>query len=293
MDRTLEPANLEAERSLLGSVLIDQDALSVVSLAPEAFYRQAHQLIYKAMRNLWDNQRPVDYTLLAYELQKTGKLEEVGGYAYLTDLVSATPTAMYAQHYAKVVEDNYRLRRYIAMSQEGVKRAYENTNPSELAAWYAEQLKQIEHGAVESPITFWEDSFPEFQAMLDKKADDLENGIAGWPWPWDLWNHFFGDAQAGMVIYVAGATGMGKTAFAENVAEHWAKQGHRTVFVHLELNKEIMYARRAARHTGIDSRLILNKKLNREQREVVNRADAKMLTWEGVSFGHFTVLTAF
>lgn len=282
MDRpTLEPANIEAERSVLGSILIDPDVISLVNIPPEAFFREAHATIYRAMRTLWDSQCPIDFTLLAYELQKIGKLDQVGGYAYLTDIVSSTPTAMYAAHYAKRVEDNYRLRQYIAMSQEGVRRAYEHSDPGELATWYAEQLRAITHGAIESSVTLWEDSFPEFQTMLDKVAEEVDSGLGGWPWPWYTWQGMFGDAQPGMVIYIAGATGMGKTTFAENVAEAWAKQGHRTVFVHLELNKKIMYARRAARHTGIDSRAILAKRLNAEQREAIGEADERMLMWAG------------
>jgi len=281
MESPLIPSSIEAEKNFLGSVLIDPDVLSTVNPPAEAFFREAHQAIYVAMRVLWDSGSPVDYSLLAHELQRAGRLDEVGGYAALTDLIAATPTAMYAAHYAKVVEDTWRLRRYIAMSQEGVKRAYEKASPSELAAWYAEQLRLIEFGAATSDITFWEDSFPEFQAELDRVAEEVDSGVGGWSWPWPSWNSMFGEAQPGMVIYLAGATGQGKTSYAENIVEHWARLGKRIVFVHLELNKKIMYARRATRHTGIDSRFIVANKLNPEQRAVIDRADEKMLEWVG------------
>ena len=93
MESPLIPSSIEAEKNFLGSVLIDPDVLSTVNPPAEAFFREAHQAIYVAMRVLWDSGSPVDYSLLAHELQRAGRLDEVGGYAALTDLIAATPTA--------------------------------------------------------------------------------------------------------------------------------------------------------------------------------------------------------
>lgn len=276
-----EPANIEAERSVIGSILIEPGMMELVKLEPEAMYREAHQTIWQAMRTLWASGCHIDVTILADELNRMGKLQEVGSYAYLSDIISTTPTAMYADHYAGIVSKYYRLRRLIAMSREGVKRAYANDNPDELAAWYAEQLKALDLSQSASDLTLWQDSFDEFQAILDEKEQDLQAGVAGWKWPWATWNGVFGEAQPGMVIYVAGATGKGKTTFAENVSEFWAKQGKHIVFVHLELNKKVMWARRGARHTGLDSRKLLNNSLTPDERRKIAEADKGMKKWDG------------
>src|SRR5918993_1071286 len=112
----LPPQSTEAEQSILGSILIDRDAIIEVAdfLKPEDFYRQAHRRIYAAMMDLSERREPVDVVTVAESLDRTGDLESVGGRAYLGELSNQTPTAVHAAQYARIVERKAVLRNLIA-----------------------------------------------------------------------------------------------------------------------------------------------------------------------------------
>lgn len=110
------PANLEAERAVLGSLLIDPDAILKIAnfLRAEDFYRERHAWLYAAMMGLHERREPLDFVTVVDELERRGYLEEIGGPAYVTDLVASTPSAMYVDHYARIVERTALLRRLIS-----------------------------------------------------------------------------------------------------------------------------------------------------------------------------------
>ena len=114
LDR-LPPNNSEAEQSVLGSLLIDREAIVRVrpSLQPEDFYRGAHREIYAAIVDLYDKREPADLTTLPDELQRRGRLDDVGGIAYLTTLLSIVPTAAHVEYYAEIVKREATRRRLI------------------------------------------------------------------------------------------------------------------------------------------------------------------------------------
>ncbi|MCJ7712791.1 MAG: replicative DNA helicase, partial [Chloroflexi bacterium] len=102
----LPPQSIEAEQSVLGSILIDRDAIIEVAdfLKPEDFYRQAHGRVYAVMIELSERREPVDVVTVAEALERTGDLEGMGGRAYLGTLSNQTPTAVHAAQYARIVE---------------------------------------------------------------------------------------------------------------------------------------------------------------------------------------------
>jgi replicative DNA helicase len=119
------PANIEAEIAVLGSCLIDPDAIQrIVTLKAEDFYRERHGWIYQAMRELTDKGMPVDFITLSNLLEKQQRLEDVGGPAYLTDLISSTPTAMYVEHYAGIIRNDALRRRIITAGSKIVEAGY-------------------------------------------------------------------------------------------------------------------------------------------------------------------------
>lgn len=119
-DKNLPPQNLEAETSLLGAVLIDQDAMIRIAdiVHADDFYTQAHQLIYTAMVDLYEARQPIDLLTLASKLDDNDSLQKVGGSAYLTSLVDSVPTASNAAHYAGIVAHKATLRRLIGASNK-------------------------------------------------------------------------------------------------------------------------------------------------------------------------------
>ena len=102
----LPPHNVEAEQSVLGSLLIDRDAIIRVAsfLRPEDFYAVANGLIYRAILDLYNKREPTDFVTLSDELQRRGQYDEAGGLSYLSSLLNAVPTAVHVEYYARIVE---------------------------------------------------------------------------------------------------------------------------------------------------------------------------------------------
>lgn len=278
----LLPHSIEAEEAVLGSILIDPDLMSVLELEAGDFYRERHQVIFAAMRGLWDGGFPIDWTLLVDELERTEKLPEFVKPHEITGLLSNTPTALYGTHYAAVVKRAAVARQYIAMAGELAQMAFTEQDGDAIYGWVMERLATINNGrGGDKALTMWDESFPLFRKMLADETLLREMGVGGWPWPWPKWNELLGDAQPGGVVYIAAASGVGKTIYAENIAEWWAKLGKRPVLVHLELNKKVMFGRRMARHAGLDFRALMTSNLSEAQLKVRDQADAYMQTWAG------------
>ena len=110
------PHNTEAEQSVLGSLMLDKDAVVRVAdfLLPKDFYKNDHQTIFEIMLTLYENRDPIDVLSISNKLEEAGKLEEVGGSSYIASLVNAVPSASHVLHYAKVVQKKSLLRRLIS-----------------------------------------------------------------------------------------------------------------------------------------------------------------------------------
>ncbi|HYH03784.1 MAG TPA: DnaB-like helicase N-terminal domain-containing protein, partial [Bacillota bacterium] len=125
----IPPQNIDAERSTLGSMLLDKEAINnvVELLKPEDFYREAHRVIFEVVVHLSGKGEPVDIITVSEELKQRNMLEKVGGIAYLTSLANAVPTAANAVHYAKIVEEKALLRSIITVCTNIVGMGYEAT----------------------------------------------------------------------------------------------------------------------------------------------------------------------
>src|SRR5829696_1149668 len=136
------PANIEAERAVLGALMIDPDAIVKVAtfLRAQDFYRERHGWIYDAMAMLNEKHEPLDFVTLTDELERRGQLEEVGGPAYLTDLIASTPTALFVDHYARIVERTAVLRRLIGAAGKIAELAYDESQDVDDVVDRAEQI---------------------------------------------------------------------------------------------------------------------------------------------------------
>ena len=137
----IPPHSDEAEKSVLGSLLIDKDAIiSVIEfLRPEHFYQEAHAKIYKAIVSLYEERQPVDIITLTERLKKQRSFKAVGGADYLTSLVNIVPTSAHAVHYAQIVKDLYTKRQLIACGSRLVKMAFDEGVEAAKALDQAEQ----------------------------------------------------------------------------------------------------------------------------------------------------------
>jgi replicative DNA helicase len=142
----LPPQNIEAEESIISAILRDNNTLLDVIeiLAPEDFYRTAHQKIYTAIIDLFDKTEPIDLVTLTNRLKEMGQLEEIGNPSYLVRLVDTVPLAVNAPHYAKIVHDKASLRRLIEKANAIVKRCFkEQGNADEVIDFAEEAIFEI------------------------------------------------------------------------------------------------------------------------------------------------------
>ena len=125
-DKTI-PANPEAEEAVLGSLLIDPDAVIKIAsfLAPDDFYREKNGWIYQAILDLHERREPADFVTLVDELERRDQIQQIGGATYITSLINSVPTAVHVEHYAHIVERTATLRRLIGAAGQIAALAYE------------------------------------------------------------------------------------------------------------------------------------------------------------------------
>jgi replicative DNA helicase len=250
------PANLDAERAVLGALMIDPDAIIKIAnfLRAEDFYRERHAWIYDAIATLNERREPLDFVTLVDELERRGKLEEVGGPAYLTDLIAGTPTAIYVDHYARIVERTAVLRRLISAAGKIAELAYDESQDVDDVV---DRAEQIIFGVSESRIH--RDLLP-IRAIMSRVVEHIDfltrnrDTLMGVPTGFTLLDRLLGGLQKSDLIILAGRPGMGKTSFALSIAQNAAKRyGARVAVFSLEMSNEQLVQRLLSMETGIDS----------------------------------------
>ena len=252
----LPPQNLDSEQAVLGSILIDRDAIVEVAdfLHPEDFYRQAHGRIFEAMLGLFEHREPIDVVTVAEALERDGQLETVGGASYLSTLGNDTPTAVHVTQYGRIVERKAVLRRLIsaagkiaAIGYEDGPDIQESIDRSEAELFAVSQRRSGE-------------SFSALRTLLHDAYDRLDylhahrGEIVGIPSGFHDLDTLTTGFQASDLIIVAARPSVGKTSLALNIAEHAAVREGKTVGVFsLEMSKEQLIQRLLSSVANIDS----------------------------------------
>ncbi|MGQ9511294.1 MAG: replicative DNA helicase [Thermaceae bacterium] len=238
MPGRIPPHSLEAEGSVLGAILLDPsvlDELEGLLPSPEAFYSEAHRRIYGAMRDVRTRGLPVDLVTLSEELSRRGELELVGGLSYLIALQESTPTAAYAEHYARIVAEKWALRRLIQAAGEAMRLAYEEAGSlDEILDQAGKKILDVALTEVQTegrPIReLVHETFEHLEAIFQHKGD--QNGVrTGFK---DL-DELIGTLSPGSLNIIAARPAMGKTAFALTIALHAAKEGVPVAIYSLEM----------------------------------------------------------
>jgi replicative DNA helicase len=252
----LPPQNIEAEQSILGGILIENDAINTVVEFLEAgdFYREAHQKIFQCMITLSEKNEPLDLITLTNELKKTKELESIGGASYLASLVESVPTAANIAYYAKIVKEKSILRKLISTATEIVTQSYHEGKDLEDFLDDAEQaiFRISEHRVKPAfyPIKeIVKESFKVIERLYEKK--ELITGIpSGFK---DLDRKTAGFQNADLII-VAGRPSMGKTALCLNIAQHASITSKiPTAMFSLEMSKEQLAIRMLCSEARVDS----------------------------------------
>lgn len=274
----LPPQNIEAEQSLLGSILIDPEAMVRVSttVRPEDFYRETHGIIYEAALELHERRQPADFVTLRDALEQRGQLELVGGTAYLTTLVNSVPTSAHAEHYARIVQRTATLRRLIDAATEITGLAYEPTDDVEEVIDHAEQIlfsvAERRHARDLAPISqIIARYYERIQVLAEREGQPL-----GIPTGFEQLDSLLGGLQPSDLIILAARPSMGKTALALTMATSAAKRfGTRVALFSLEMSAEQLVQRLIAAETGINSqRLRVGSVQENEWQLIVQAASA-------------------
>ena len=252
----LLPHDLEAEEAVLGSVLIDGECLTrlVPLLKGGDFYRERHQVCFDAAMALFQRDRAVDQVTLAGELARTEKLDLVGGMAYLSHLVSITPTSVHAEYYAQSVSRTSGMRRLIDAGNRIVELGYADTDDVEATMRQAEEALFTVRGAGQSrDFVSLRDIYDQYLQEQADIAASLEPGgmpiMSGFP---DL-DEYLGGLQRADLVILGARPSMGKSSLAVNMAVNAAKSGQTCGIFSLEMTREQLAMRILASEAGIDS----------------------------------------
>lgn len=258
--RKLPPQSLEAEMSILGGILIDNEAINRVLevLTAEDFYRESHRKIFTAMMKLSELREPTDLITLTDMLRKQGELEEVGGAAYLMTLVDYVPTAANISYYSKIVKEKAISRKLITVATEIVTLGYdEQSSVDELLDKAQKNIYEISENKMRPQYVqvkdIIKDTFKILQSLHAKK--EL---ITGTPTGYVDLDHMTAGFQPGDLIIIAARPSMGKTTLALNIAEYASadprnKNKVPSVVFSLEMGKEQLVMRLLASIAKIDS----------------------------------------
>ena len=253
------PHSLEAERAVLGGILVNNDGLNVVLsvITPEDFYREAHRKIIEGIASLVDKGRPIDILALGEEMQRTGLLEEIGGMAYLSSLMDGIPKTLNVEYYAQIIKEKALLRRLIVSSARIITASYEQKDEAD------DLLNEAQSSIIEVAEQRIRPGFVPVRMLteptLEMIRDLSERGeaVTGVPSGFRSLDNLTSGFHPSELVIVAARPSMGKTALALNIAQHAATRKDTAVaFFSMEMAKEQLVIRLMCAEAELDIRRV-------------------------------------
>jgi replicative DNA helicase len=269
------PANLDAEKTILGAILLDNAAHSEVAekLESDDFSLDSHRRIFLRMSELMNAQRAVDIVTLANELARYKEIEAVGGVAYLASLTEGLPLRPVIEEYIRIVKDKSLLRRLMAICSAAIARAADQSETAlEVLGAAESQLLEVS----EKGITHGLQPLDQIVANSFGTIDNLykqSREVTGLATHFTDLDRLTSGFQKGELIIIAARPSMGKTALAINIAQNAGIRGHAKVAVFsLEMSKESLLRRMLASQAGVDQRKLQTGFLGREDQTKLQHA---------------------
>jgi replicative DNA helicase len=253
-ERTL-PHSLDAEKSVLGAILIQNDAFNAAAelIDSRDFFRDAHRRIFDKMVVLSERGQPIDFITLKEELARGGDLEQVGGPAYITSLADGVPRSTNVEHYARIVKEKSVLRSLIFSANRIITHAYEGEQEADLLLDQAEKAifeiaeDRIREGFV--PLReLVQGSFATIEQLQQHKG-----AVTGVPSGFEALDYMTSGFQAGDLVIVAARPSMGKTSLVLNIAQHVGHLGGTVGFFSLEMSRQQLFLRMLTSEARIDA----------------------------------------
>ncbi len=263
------PHSLDAERAVLGSILLLPDVCDEVSLLvrPNDFYDPAHERIYSHLLALYDGRQRVDHTLLIERLKTAGECESVGGVAYIAEIAQSVPTAAHAQYYAEIVRDRSLVRSLIMASTDILRDAYDQTtDPRAMLAAAEAKVFSILERTGRSDTSSIADVVNESLLRLDARMKH-EHAMGGIETGFIDFDDLTGGLHESELIILAARPSMGKTALALNIAEHVAMRLRRaTLLVSLEMSSVELGDRLLCSTARVNGHRLRNGQITNDER---------------------------
>ena len=251
----LPPQNIDAEKSLLGCLMLDKNAVvKIVDFVwPDDFYQKNHQEIYKVCQELFEKREAIDVLSVANRLKETNKLDEVGGNSYLTELVNCVASASNIIHYAKIIQKKRILRSLIEIGSDVAVTGYDETNDPDVLLDQAEKMifSIAQRGLTQGFIPI-KDTLEEAFERIDKLSK-YKGGLRGLATGFTALDNILAGLQKSDLIVLAARPSMGKSALALNIASHVAINEKIPVGIFsLEMSKDQLVDRLIADQAGLD-----------------------------------------
>jgi replicative DNA helicase len=275
----LPPQNVEAEQSILGAILIDNEALpkALEVIDPDDFYKQSHRKIFQAMIELFEKSEPIDLITLTDNMKRQEELDAVGGVSYLSSLVNMVPTAANIKYHSKIIREKGLLRNLLRSATEIASRVYEDNLEAEELVDYAERsIFDISDKRIKASFVTLKEvikgSFEMIEHLYDKKET-----VTGVPSGFKDLDNLTTGFQKGDLIVVGGRPSMGKTAFALNVAQHVGLESRESVAIFsLEMAKEQLAFRMLCSEAMVNSSSIRKGFIQKEDWHKLTAAASRL-----------------
>ncbi|UMZ75162.1 replicative DNA helicase [Natranaerofaba carboxydovora] len=266
-DEKLPPQSTEAEESVLGSMLIDEEAVSTVIeiLKSKDFYKENHRKIYEAIMDLQEESQPVDLVTLTEKLRVENQIDEVGGVEYLTELANQVPTSANAQYYAKIVEEKSTLRQLINAATRIARMGYEEPDEVE------KLLDEAEKSIFEISQNSSERGFVPVKEVIMETFDKIESlynkpgGVTGVSCGFKDLDNMLSGLQPSDLVILAARPAMGKTTLALNMAHNvTVKEKQPVAIFSLEMSKDQLVQRMLCAEAEVDAHKLRTGNLDSE-----------------------------
>ncbi len=261
------PSNVEAERSILGAILLDNAVCNqaIELLRRDDFFLDSHRRIFDKMVVLTERLMPIDLITLSDELRRAGEFEQIGGATYIASLIDGVPRTDTIEPYAKLVKQKSMLRRLISASQQIVSLAFEEEDDADVIIDKAEQLIfQIAEDRVRQGFQYIGDVAHRRLEQIEQMAGRPEM-ITGVPTGFTDFDRMTSGLQRQELIVIAARPSMGKTALALNMAQYAAKNANVVGIFSLEMSAEQLVSRLLCSEARVDAHRLRTGYLNREE----------------------------
>jgi replicative DNA helicase len=272
LDR-VPPQDLDAERAVLGSVVLDTTILDDVAaiLRPDDLYADANRRIYHHMLEMYNAERAIDIKLLATRLHDAGELDTVGGLGYLAEVVNSVAVAAHARHYAAIVAKKANYRRIIHAAYAALRDAYEaDADPVDIASSLEGQLSEIVEGERSAEPVEIKDALIEMLIHVEEIAKRQKS--AGVLTGLQRVDEMMGGLFPGELTILAGRPGQGKTALAGQIMEHASLHGNLCYIASLEMTRTELLLRQTCSISGVNNKLIRRGQITDRDLEMLTEA---------------------